>query len=229
MSTQEPAKSVTEDSASEGLIVAYLRDHPDFFERHPDLLASIRVPHASGSAVSLIEHQVGVLRGQLDTERKRLSHLISRAREFEQISARLHGLVLQLIAAQSLADVRDALTIALRKEFNAEAVTLKLFTISAESAAEDPQTQAFLDFVDRDASLCGPVDQEKNQFLFGDRSQHILSAALIPIRSEGTAGVLAIGSEDHDRFSRDMGTEILDRLGEIVSQRLSELQKPKAQ
>lgn len=223
MSTREPSQSVAGDSASEALIVTYLRDHPDFFERHPELLARIRVPHASGSAVSLIEHQVGVLRGQLDTERNRLSHLISRAREFEQNSARLHGLVLQLIAAQSLADIRDALNVALRKEFNAAAVTLKLFTISTESAAEDSQARAFLDFVERDTSLCGPVDQDKNQFLFGDQSQRIRSAALIPIRADDTTGVLAIGSGDNSRFSPDMGTEMLDRLGEIVSCRLAVL------
>jgi len=225
MSIQGPAQSVTGDSASEALIVAYLQDHPDFFERHPELLARISVPHASGSAVSLIEHQVGVLRNQLDTERNRLSHLISRAREFEQISARLHGLVLLLIAAPTLADIKDALNEALRKEFNAEAVTLKLFTISTESAMEDPQARAFLDFVERDTSLCGPVTQEKNELLFGEQSKSILSAALIPVRLDGTVGVLAIGSGDQDRFSSDMGTDMLDRLGEIVSRKLSILPK----
>ncbi len=218
MSTHQPTPG---DSNSEALIVAYLQDHPDFFERHPELLARIRIPHASGGAVSLIEHQVGVLRNQLETERNRLSHLISRAREFEQISTRLHGLVLLLIGAKTLADVKVALDDALRKEFNAEAVTLKLFEISSETIAEDQQAQTFLDFVERDSALCGPVDQTKNQLLFGEQSQQILSAALIPIRTENTAGILAIGSADHGRFSPDMGTEMLDRLGEVVSRRLA--------
>lgn len=224
MTTSQQSKpSAAGDSATEGLIVAYLLDNADFFERHPELLVRISIPHARGGAVSLIEHQVGVLRKQLEAERGRLAQLIARARDFEEISTRLHGLVLQLIAAPALDDVRNALDDALRKEFNAEAVTLKLFPISTETAADDAQARAFLGFIDRDTALCGPVDREKNQLLFGDQSQSIQSAALIPLRLTDTAGILAIGSTDRNRFSPDMGTDMLDRLGEVVTHKLAAL------
>lgn len=218
--TRDPAEVIAEDA-----VAAYLEAHPSFFKRHPDLVGRLQVPHVSGSAVSLIEHQVGVLRGQLETERRRLAHLIARARDFETLSARLHGLSLQLIAAQDMERVQTVLREALCQEFNAEAVNLKLFPLAPDAVDQDPTTSAFLEFVDREHSLCGPLDAVRNGVLFGEQSEAIRSAALIPVRTEDHSGVLAIGSSDLERFGPDMGTDLLDRLGEIVSQKLRMLRE----
>ena len=213
--TRSPAEAIAEDA-----VVAYLAAHPELFEHHPDLVAELRVPHASGHAVSLIERQVAVLRGQLQTERRRLAHLIARAQDFETLSARLHGLSLHLIAAQDLEHVQTVLRESLCRDFNAEAVVLKLFRLESDAADPDPTVAAFTDFLDREHSLCGPLDTERSGVLFGDQSEAIRSAALIPVRTDAHCGVLAIGSSDPERFGADMGTDLLDRLGEIVSQKL---------
>jgi uncharacterized protein YigA (DUF484 family) len=212
------------EAGLESTVAAYLRAHRDFFERNPEVLGELRVSHVTGGAVSLIEHQVNVLRRQLDTERSRLSHLISRAREYESLSNRLHGLVLQLISAGDLEQLRAALEDALSREFSAEAVTLKLFPIDpGADGAGDPVTREFLDFLDRDHALCGPLGEDRNQILFGELGAEVRCAALIPIRASGCSGVLAIGAADPERFNPDMGTELLDRLGEIVSRKLGSL------
>lgn len=209
-----------EDPPGEEHIAAWLEANPDFFERHPDLVAKLRIPHGVAGTRSLVEHQLGVMRGQLETERRRLSHLITRAREYETLAGRLHALVLQLIAAPDLKRLTAVLREALCKELKAEAVTLKLFEVPPGPESADPLISAFRDFVDRPHALCGPLETERNQVLFGDRTKAIASAALVPIRGERRAGVLAIGSSDPQRFRPEMGTEFLDRLGEVVSQRL---------
>lgn len=226
----DPAAAIAEDA-----VAAYLEAHPTFFERHPDLVARLTVPHASGKAVSLIEHQVGVLRAQLETERRRLTHLIARARDFETLSGRLHDLSLQLIAARDIQRVETVLDEALRREFSAETVTLRLFPVESEprqpdgaapgadeaEAAESEETvTSFLEFVDREHALCGPLDEARNRVLFGEQGEKIHSVAIIPIRADGSTGVLAIGSSDPGRFDPEMGTDVLDRLGEIVSHKL---------
>ena len=33
----------------------YLKQHPDFFQHHPDMLDQLQINHSSGSAVSLVE------------------------------------------------------------------------------------------------------------------------------------------------------------------------------
>jgi uncharacterized protein YigA (DUF484 family) len=202
-------------------VAAYLLRNPTFFLRYPQVLATLEIAHETGGAVSLIEQQVRVLRRQLETERQRLTHLISRAREYEALSERLHHLVVKLIAAQDAEQVCTLLKTALLTEFSAEAMTLKLFaTETASPAHSDPLTLAFRGFLDRHHALCGPLDQEKAQMLFGPAGAEIRSAALVPVRADGHAGVLAIGSRDAERFGPDMGTELLDRLGEIVGQKL---------
>ena len=221
VSSQEEEQNVTDDQRFDGRVAEYLMTDPTFFVRNPQVLAAIEIPHDSGPAVSLIEQQVRVLRKQLEAERNRLTHLISRAREYEALSGRLHHLVLKLIAAQDSEQVCTLLKDALLTEFSAEAMTLKLFQTEMESGPRtDPLTLAFRDFLDRHHALCGPLDHEKAKMLFGPAGADIRSAALVPVRADGHAGVLAIGSRDVERFRPDMGTDLLDRLGEVVAQKL---------
>jgi hypothetical protein len=208
--------------ALEATVAAYLRGHPDFFERNPEVLADLHLHHEMAGAVSLIEHQVNLLRRQLEGERGRLSHLIARAREYESLSTRLHTLVLALLPVHDLERLQLVLHETLTREFSAEAVTLKLFPVDPLEAGADPDplTSAFQDFLDRPHALCGPLDEVKNQVLFGDTGAEVHSAALIPIRVTGRSGVLAIGAADPERFKADMRTDVLDRLGEILSHKL---------
>jgi hypothetical protein len=229
MSSQQAAASLGADKTmAEDEVAAYLAANPEFFERHPDLVADLRVPHASGGAVSLIEHQVSLLRRQLQTERRRLAHLIARAQDFQDLSARLHSLSLHLIAAQDFEQVETLLRDTLCRELEVQSVTLKLFPLQPDAADPDPAQTRFLAFIDREHSLCGPLDTERNDILFGGQGGAIRSAALIPIRTEGRCGVLAIGSSDPERFGAQMATDLLDRLGEIVGEKLRGLHEADA-
>jgi uncharacterized protein len=225
--TQGPAEIAAEPGAGlESSVADYLRAHPDFFEHHREILALMQIRHESGGAVSLIEHQVTALRRQLEAERGRLAHLISRAREYETLAARHHDLVLHLIPAADLDALHAVLHDGLGRELGAEAVALKLFPVDSGTSAsvrEDPLVAAFRDFLDRPHALCGPLDPEQGRILFGDSGATLHSAVLVPIRAGARSGVLAIGATDPGRFGLDMRTDLLDRLGEIVSAKLRAL------
>jgi len=211
-----PAPAEVSDAA----VAAFLKADPGFFERHPALVAELRVPHPSGAAVSLVEHQLSILRGQLDDQRRRLSHIIARARDYEVLSARLHSLTLALIAAPDWPALEAVLDDAMCRDLNAQCVTLKLFALPAPEGQDDPLVAAFHDFLDRRHCLCGPLAADKSGLLFGDFGPQVQSAALIPIHAGDQTGVLAIGSSDAARFHPDMATDVLDRMGEVVGQRL---------
>ena len=210
------------DIGLERMVADYLIGHTNFFDRHPEVLSKLNLTHAAGGATSLIEHQVKVLRRELEAERGRLAQLIARARDYETFSARLHSLVLQLVGAADLDQVRAALHEALMREFSAQAVTLKVFALDPADPElnRDPVAGAFREFLGLERALCGPLDAEQNRILFGDLGAQVQCAALVPIRGVGCCGVLAIGAEDPDRFKPDMGTDLLDRLGEILSHKL---------
>lgn len=216
--SDEPAAVVSDESVAD-----WLMRHPDFLLRHPEVLAKLNVPHGSGSATSLIERQVSVLREQLTNERGRLNHLVARAHEYEALLGRLHDLTLRLILAPDEQQTCRALEQALREHFKADAVAMKMFPVDAKERAADPVVRSFVDFVDCDRCLCGPFDPGQTPTLFGELSVEIHSAALIPIRAHERTGVLAIGSAEPKRFTADMGTDLLEQLGAIAGAKLADL------
>ena len=109
----------------EDVIAKYLSTHPDFFQRHAELLATIQVPHGAGTA-SLIERQVAILREKSRDLEEQLNGLIRTARGNEQIVTRLQRFTLELMRADGIDDVIGTCQDVLREDFNADFVTLKI-------------------------------------------------------------------------------------------------------
>ncbi len=211
-------------------VVDYLNQHPDFFLRHPDLLGEIEVPHESGAAVSLIERQVESLRKQLKETRKQLSDVMDIAAHNHSLQERLHRLTLELIDAATFDEVLNALEDELHDDFKADAMELRLFSSSRvdehlEETLND-QAATFQQFFNQNKPICGRLDAEQLSYIFGAESDRIASTALIPLKSEGVLGLLAIGSVDPKRFAPHHGTEFLTRLGEIISRTLQAVSLP---
>ena len=43
-------------------VARYLQANPTFFNRYPDLVRSLEIPHVNGAAISLWERQISTLR-----------------------------------------------------------------------------------------------------------------------------------------------------------------------
>lgn len=209
--------------AGDATVAAYLEADPAFFLRHPALTARLRLPHGPEGTLSLVEHQMGLLRAQVEGERRLLAQLIARARDYEALADRLHGLMLQLITAPDRASLEALLNDALRREFEAEAVAL-VFDAAVDQAGIGPAIANEGAAGIPVSTRCGPLGPDHAALLFADAGVGIRSAALIPIRAPTQAGLLAIGSTDPERFGPDMGTDHLDRLGELVSACLGALE-----
>ena len=118
----EPAEQPSEQAIAE-----YLQAHPDFFERHQTLLTTLRIPHRSGSAVSLVERQVSSLRqSNLQLERK-LRDLVDVARNNDELADKVHHLATRLLAAGSRAQAVGVAEELLRSTFSADQSVLVLF------------------------------------------------------------------------------------------------------
>ena len=86
--------------ATELELVSMIRENPDIFVRHPDLLADMQVPHAAGAATSLIERQVEVLRQKIRNNDRRLCDLMGVARDNERLSNARHALAVSLFLVE---------------------------------------------------------------------------------------------------------------------------------
>jgi len=223
----EDAEMLADAMMDEDVIAKYLTSHPDFFNRHADLLASLQVPHQAGAA-SLIERQVAVLREKSRDLEEQLNGLIRTARGNEQIVTRLQRFTLELMRADDLDDVIATCQDVLRDDFNADFVSVRIIndTESKESglhfiqSGDDGLTQ-FKRLFDSKKPVCGRLKENQQAFLFNDNADKINSVALIPLSGLGAGaeklGILALGSQDETRFHPGMGTVFISHLGELVS------------
>ena len=218
----------------ENIVSKYLLQNPDFLEREPALLKHLELNHASGSAVSLIEKQVQHLREQNESLEQQLNQLMQVASDNEKLMNRLHQLTLELMTMGDLPSFFDRLSEALQSEFEADILNITLFDLKVEAGAKTPmfhtrrddsEIQQFQDHIDKGVSVCGRLNRNKRDYLFGSRAQWVQSTAFIPL---GNDGILAIGSSDPARFYPGMGTLFLDLLAEVVTARLA-LEEPAKQ
>ncbi len=231
MSTQRKA-DFTDESLSEEGVHDYLADNPDFFERHPDLLSTLRLPHSSGAAVSLVERQVSVLRQKDLKHERKLKELLEVARANDALASKIHGLTLRLLGSSDLATTLASLEEALRADFDADQSILVLFG-EPEAFAEvevgrffkvasrqDDALKAFNTFLKGSGPRCGQIRDSQRDFLFGKETDEIGSAALVPLGTGSEIGFIAIGSADSERFHPGMSIDFLGRLGDLVAEAL---------
>lgn len=225
-----PRQTLSQDELDlEREVVRYLRDNPDFFERHLDLLADMILPHDSGRAVSLVERQVSVLREQRDEQRSKLQLLIHHAQQNETLNNHVHALVLALLDATSLSEILAIVQTRLAEDFEAEAVVVRLFDTGHPHLARfpelvdwsEPAMGAFEKVIKGRRPVCGALKPGQLDALFNDDAGQIVSAALVPLVADENSGkcygLLAIGSRDRNRFRADMGTVFLSQLGKVLS------------
>ena len=203
----------------ESVIAKYLSTHPDFFHRHAELLATIQVPHGTGTA-SLIERQVAILREKSRDLEEQLNGLIRTARGNEQIVTRLQRFTLELMRADGIDDVIGTCQDVLREDFNADFVTLKIIggddTMHFVTPTND-DLKSFQNLFKTKKPICGRLKEEQLNFLFEKNKDKVNSVALVPLFGAEKIGILALGSEDEGRFHPGMGTVFISHLGELIS------------
>ncbi len=207
-------------------VAAYLRERPDFLLRHPELLEHLEVNHSAGSAISLIERQVDLLRGKNLKLEDRLSHLLGNAAENERRATSVHKLARTLIRAPSLAAVIAGLRSCMREDFGIDEVfvgvnptTYKRNDIEgfAPLEPEGALVRSLDNFLRTRLIECGPMDAVRAKLLFPKAELPMLSAAIVPLEKEKSLGLLALGSKDAERFLPRQGKLFLEMTAELVA------------
>jgi hypothetical protein len=225
MTTSQPTSTI-EDETGESAVVQYLKEHPGFFERHPQLLAAMKVNHpTSGQTISLIERQVAQLREQNREMDEKLMELVAIARENEQLSRQLHMFSSELLKARSLSDVVAVTQDKVREIFHTDFVALCLvdgITDDVELRIDRKiREELFKELFESDKPVCGRISREQTRFMFQGNAAEIASTAIIPLKAADTLGLLGLGSRDIQRFSPGMGHLFLSHLGDLVCSALA--------
>lgn len=202
------------ESTNAQSVADYLAENPEFFEANPELTASLKLSSAlGGRTVSLQDRQVELLREKIRQLELRLSNLMRVAKDNDAIIANFHRWTLQLWNARDAADPGHAVAQTLKDAFDLPAAALRLW----EHATDAGDAREFADQLT--SPYCGPSSGKPGINWLADAAT-MRSVALIPLHKSGakqSIGLLVLASPDPQRFSSDMATDVLSRIGETAS------------
>lgn len=203
-------------------IASWLRSNPGFFEDYAPLLADINLPHPHGGrTISISERQVMTLREKNKLLEQKLAELIQFGEENDSISEKVHRLALSLIAAPNLETALESIYTHLREHFSVPHGEIRIWgargaeMVRREFGTVMAEIQQFTEAMT--APYCGQHAVYEVNHWFGEAGLHLKSYALVPLKTDCTIGLLALGSEDSQRFYPEMGTLFLNRIGELVT------------
>jgi uncharacterized protein YigA (DUF484 family) len=215
---------------TESDIANYLANTPGFFERHAELLASIQLTSPHGQrAVSLQERQMEMLREKIKGLEQKIMEMIRHGQENVAIADRLHRFTRAILQSHDAGALPEVVVSTIKHEFLVPQAALRVWGVSpahadlsaAQGASEDVKSFA--------ASLALPYCGLNSGFeavnWVSDPST-VMSLALVPLRGGAGGevfGLLVLASPDPARYSAEMGTEFLMRIGEIAGAGLARL------
>jgi uncharacterized protein len=225
---------VTKTAGIQGItesdIASYLANTPAFFERHAELLGTVQIcsPHGA-RAVSLQERQIEMLRDKLKGLEQRIMEMIRHGQENLNIADRLHRWTRELMLTRQAADLPDVLIHELKHHFMVPQAGLRLWGVASVfddlPAARDVGADVKTFASSLSAPYCG-VNAGFEAVQWVAEPASVMSMALVPLRDARVAdafGLLVLASPDPTRYSADMGTEFLSRIGEIAAAALARL------
>lgn len=220
MSTTKPHASLPVE------IIEYLDSHPDVFVQHPELLSGLNIPHAAGkNATSLIEYQVLRLRQELDELYNTISGMEFDAGHHKKLVPNIHALALELLAAPTPQDLYNILRRDLKTCYSADTVLLLIFTRVKTNAdyfglrfhhSSSSLRFMFSELFHRRQPLCGSLQEEHLQALFGSNGEAIKSTVLLPYAGDGWQELLVLGSHSDNRYRHGLELDLLRFINDII-------------
>jgi len=207
-------------------VADFLRQTPDFFGEHLELVAQLKLPHPhGGQAISIGERQILLLRERVRNLENKLKELIQFAEENDTINDKMQHLALGLMRARALPDALRALSFDLRDSFAVPHVALRFWQDGAAASglieAEPVAVELERFAAELAAPRCSHEVPVALRAWFGEAGARLGSFALVPLRGDGVEGLLVLAAEDPDRFHPEMGSLYLGWLGQLTAAAIS--------
>jgi uncharacterized protein YigA (DUF484 family) len=207
-------------------VIAYLREHPDFLERHPDALHLLRAPNRSaGDGVLDFQHfMLERLRSDLQRTQDEHKKLLALSRGNLASQGRVHKAALTLLRAASLEQLLQMLATDLAVVLDVDIVTLGIESAVARTTRLPLPGIHLLpagtveDLLGRDRDVVLGSDVKGDPRLFGAAAGLVRSHALVRLLfgRGGPAGLMCIGTRKLGTFCPGLGTELLNFLARAV-------------
>jgi uncharacterized protein YigA (DUF484 family) len=228
-----PISNSSQNPITEDDIANFLANTPDFFERHAQLLATVQLSSGHGSrAVSLQERQAGMLRDKIRGLESRLVEMIRHGQDNVAIADKLQAWTRQILLTAAPQDLPEVMLDVLQRQFSVPQAAIKVWDVAAPFDACEFVLGANEDARSFASGLALPycgVNAAQPALTWLPEPAAARSVALIPLREPDSLqafGLLVLASDDAERFHSGMGTDFLQRIGELASAALSRLRQP---
>ncbi|MEZ5833326.1 MAG: DUF484 family protein [Dongiaceae bacterium] len=207
-------------------VIAYLRRHPDFLYRHPELLDLQAAPgrHVEGPIVDLQQFMVERLRNDVAKLRANQDEIIANSRDNLGTQERIHKAVLALLEADTFEEFIEIITGDLVLLLEVDVVCLCIERTEGYNRRPKLDGLELLEqgSVDRIMGKGKQVllrdDTVGDPEVFGGAADLVRSDALLRLKPSKAApnAVLAFGTRHPGYFHPGQGTELLSFLGRII-------------
>lgn len=256
MTEQHSMNPITEDD-----IANFLVHTPDFFVRHAEVLAQVRISSPHGQrAVSLQERQADMLREKIRALETRLMEMIRNGNDNLILTDRLHRWSKHILLENNPQQLAQLILVEIQNQFMVPQVAMRLWSLRGEFEGhplalagatsvqefasslsqpycgpnsgfeaiawlEDPKAVQSIAMVTlRKPNALGPVEVNAMASTQGgmgkaESSEHSVSSAA----AHSAFGLLILASPDPQRYHAGMGTDFLERIGDLASAALSVL------
>ncbi len=205
-------------------VAAYLADNPGFFLNQDSLLVKLKLADNRDGTISLVEKQLSVMRERQKKTRRQLKDAIEAAEKNNEIFDKCQRLILQLMAAGDSNSFFSALEKSLKKDFKCKTSALIIFGTPrrinhfTEQDLKDEASAHVGALIKAKEPTLGILRPEELDYLFGEQSKKVKSAAVLTVRQHNKQiALLAIGSSDAHYFSPNMGTLFLRFIADTLA------------
>jgi uncharacterized protein YigA (DUF484 family) len=214
-------------SVTREAVLEYLKSHPEIFEEQDEFFHQVEISHPySGRTISLAERQMINLREKNRLLEHRLGELLGVGETNDALGARMHQLTIALVGANRLDQMVSLVLKSLAEDFGVPQARMRLWGEGAANLSHEVCTPVSAELVKEISGMnhpfTGSVRTGEVIAWFGGDDEGIASMALVPLRFEGQVlGLLAMGSDDAERFVAGMGTLYIERLGDVIAAALA--------
>lgn len=204
----------------EAQIVAWLKECPDFFSRHPNSLSAMKLPVDSGPAISLHQYQVRVLREEKSELSQKLGALLKNVKTNHKIHSDLLRLAGNMISIARKGAETEAYLALIKQHF-------ALFEVQLFEKERHPEAfKQLKSILGKADSVClSAPDEELRASLFTDNASKVLSLAVVQVKSgRACRAYLVLAADDKERFKPGMGGEFLKLLAQLLSSLVDDAQ-----
>jgi uncharacterized protein len=205
-------------------VVAYLKAHPDFFEKHAELAETLAItPRAQGPGV--IDMQQAILkrlRSEIDRLKSERTEIIANSKQNQIVQNRIQAAVISIIQATTFEKMIHVVTHELPELLDVDFITLAI-EANADAPKRVPVRGVYVLAPGAIDAAIGPDKHARlrsdivgEDAFFGEVSHFVKSDVLMRVSSGSPDGVMCFGARDPQAFGPEMSTELLFFLAKVL-------------